>query len=207
MTVARKSEVMTWANRVTMARIILVPLFILALFYYLRSVDAGASVEAWRRAALALFAAASLTDALDGYLARRRNEVTRLGKILDPLADKSLLLAAVIMLTAPSLPPWFSLLVISRDAILLVGAWVVHALSGSVEVSPRYVGKCATVLQMTAVIWVLSGASSRWFYEFLVVVSVFTFLSGALYVLDGLRQIECAATAGAGARQRGEEKT
>jgi cardiolipin synthase len=200
MTTAQEKRVMTLANRITMVRILSVPLFILALFYYLRSTDAGAPNEMWRRTALSIFLAASLTDALDGYLARKRSEVTRLGRMVDPLADKSLLLSAIIMLTrfhpptpAPSLPPWFSLLVISRDAILLLGAWIVHALTGSLDVRPRWIGKCATVLQMAAVVWVLTGFSSAWFYIFLIVVSAATFLAGVQYVFDGLRQLERAS--------------
>lgn len=200
MTTAHEEKVMTLANRITMVRILAVPLFILALFYYLRSIGANAPEERWRSIALGIFLAASITDALDGYLARKRSEVTKLGRILDPLADKGLLLSAIIMLTrfhppspAPSLPPWFSLLVISRDAILLLGAWIVHALAGSVEVQPRWIGKSATVLQMIAVVWVLVGFSHPWFYLFLVVVAVATFLAGVQYIFDGLRQIEHAA--------------
>lgn len=200
MTTSGSKTVFTLANKITLMRILGVPLFILALFYYLMSVSRGTPDEYYRRLAFGLFLAAAITDAADGYLARRRNEITHLGRLLDPLADKALLLSAVIMLTrfhpplpAPSFPPWFSLLVISRDAFLLVGAGVVHALTGGVEVHPRWVGKCATVLQMLAILWVLSGYKSAWFHHFLFAAALFTFVSGALYIMDGLRQIERAS--------------
>ncbi len=189
--------VFTLANKITIVRIATIPVFVLALIYYLASVARQEPNETYRFAALVIFTAAALSDALDGYFARSRNEVTRLGRILDPIADKSLLLAAIILLTrlryptmAPHFPIWFTLLVISRDAILILGALIVHALAGAVEVWPRIVGKIATVLQMAAVIWVLTGYSSPWFYLSVVAASVFTFLSGVLYVIDGLRQLE-----------------
>lgn len=189
----------TLANKITILRTLLVPGFILALFYYLRSEALHQPVAAYRWTAFSIFVLASVTDALDGFLARRRNEITRLGRILDPLADKALLLSAIIMLSlfhppmpAPSLPPWYALIVISRDAILLVGAGIVHALVGRVEVQPRFLGKCATVLQMISVVWVLGGWIHPWFYFVLVITAAVTLAAGGLYIYDGLRQIEHA---------------
>lgn len=189
--------VFTLANKITIVRIASIPVFVLMLTYYMISVTRGAPDEIYRAVALAIFTAAALTDALDGYYARSRNEVTRLGRILDPIADKTLLLSAIIMLTrlqyptmAPHFPIWFTLLVISRDAMLILGAFIVHALTGSVEVWPRIVGKVATFFQMVAVVWVLSGYGSKWFYAWIVAASAFTFLSGVTYVIDGLRQLE-----------------
>jgi CDP-diacylglycerol--glycerol-3-phosphate 3-phosphatidyltransferase len=189
--------IFTLANKITIVRICAVPVFILLLLYYAKSVSHNDSNEIYRFGALLVFSAAALSDALDGYFARARNEVTRLGRILDPIADKSLLLSAIILLTrlkypvmAPHFPIWFTLLVISRDVILILGAFIVDAMAGRVEVQPRIVGKIATALQMACVIWVLTGYSSFWFYKVVIAASIFTFLSGVLYLIDGLRQIE-----------------
>jgi len=189
--------VLTLATKITLARIFAVPVFVLLFVYYLISVHRGAPNELFRWAALIVFTAAALSDALDGYLARSRNEITRLGRILDPIADKSLLLSAIILLTRPyeftlplSFPIWFTLLVVSREMVVILGAFVVHGLTGKVAVTPRIIGKAATFFQMLSVVWILIGSSSPWFYVCLIAAALCTFFSGALYVVDGLRQIE-----------------
>ena len=140
------------------------------------------------------------TDALDGYYARSRNEITTLGRMLDPIADKSLLLSGLILLTRPTLPGllphipiWFTLLVISRDVVLILGSIIIHALVGHVEVKPRMVGKIATFFQMVTIVWVLIGGAPGHFLACVITAGAFTFLSGALYILDGTRQLERAA--------------
>ncbi|MFH0953206.1 MAG: CDP-alcohol phosphatidyltransferase family protein [Verrucomicrobiota bacterium] len=190
------------ANRITILRILGVPVFILMLVYYTQGLARGEAMEIHRAAALAIFAALALTDALDGYLARSRNEISPLGKLLDPLADKALLLSALVLLTKPSLPAlephipiWFTLLVISRDVLLIVGAAIIHAFAGFVEVKPRIVGKIATFFQMVAITWVLVGGAARPFMACVALAGVFTFTSGLIYVLDGVRQLERAAAA------------
>jgi CDP-diacylglycerol--glycerol-3-phosphate 3-phosphatidyltransferase len=193
--------VFTLANKITIVRILAVPVFVLMLLYYAGSVENGEPEEIYRALALAIFGAAAFTDALDGYVARSRGEITRLGRILDPIADKSLLLSAIIMLTRHSFqtlelhfPLWFILLIVSRDLVLFVGSAVVHALTGTVEVMPRIVGKIATFFQMFAVIWVLSGWVNPWFYAWVLMTGLFTFVAGAMYIFDGLRQIEHSPT-------------
>lgn len=190
---------LTLATKVTIVRILGIPVFVLLLMYYNLSLGAGQPDDRFRVAALAVFAAISLTDALDGYLARSRGEITLLGKILDPLADKLLLLSAVVMLTRPSLsgareqlPVWFALTVISRDTILLLGFGVVHHVSGRVEVRPRLIGKAATFLQMATVVWLLAVAERpgflfRWIAA---AAAVCTAVSGILYIFDGLKRLE-----------------
>jgi cardiolipin synthase (CMP-forming) len=190
---------LTLANRITIVRILSVPLFVLLLVYYTLGLKSGAPSEMQRVAALVLFVAAAATDALDGYFARSRNEITNLGRILDPIADKSLLLAGLILLTRPSIPAlsphipiWFTLLVVSRDVVLILGSMLIHHIVGVVEIRPHFVGKVATVLQMLTVLWVLIGAS-RPFLPTVVAAGVLTFYAGAIYVLNGIRQLERAA--------------
>lgn len=187
----------TLATKVTLLRFLGIPVFVLMMVYYTLGLREGAPDERYRVAALVTFLAVALTDALDGYLARSRGEITQLGRILDPLADKTLLLAAIIMLTRPSLPAlhpqipvWFALAVISRDALLVLGAFVVHHLNSHVEVRPRWSGKLATVLQMGTVLWVLADAPARPFPWLAGAAAIFTVVAGGQYILDGIRQIE-----------------
>jgi len=188
---------LTLATKVTLLRFLGIPVFVLMMVYYTLGLREGAADERYRVMALVTFLAVALTDALDGYLARSRGEITQLGRILDPLADKTLLLAAIIMLTRPSLPAlhpqipvWFALAVISRDALLVLGAFVVHHLNSHVEVRPRWSGKLATVLQMGTVLWVLADAPARPFPWLAGAAAVLTVVAGGQYILDGIRQIE-----------------
>ncbi|MCX7007962.1 MAG: CDP-alcohol phosphatidyltransferase family protein [Kiritimatiellaeota bacterium] len=162
MDVPQQKPKLTLATKVTIVRIMGVPVFIALLVYYLIGLRNGEDIALERTLALVVFAAVALTDALDGYLARSRNEVTDLGRMLDPIADKALLLSGLVLLTRPSLPAlaphipvWFTTLVISRDVVLILGSFLVHELAGNVTVQPRISGKLATVFQMATIIWVL----------------------------------------------------
>ncbi len=190
----------TLATKVTLLRFLGIPVFILLMTYYLVGLRGDGDSEYYRVGALTVFLFVALTDALDGYLARSRHEVTALGRILDPIADKSLLLSAVIMLTRPGmpelhpqLPVWFAVAVLSRDVIILLGAFVVHHLAHHVEFRARISGKVATFLQMGSVLWVLADAPAPPFPWIAGAAVLFTALSGAQYVLDGIRQVEHAA--------------
>jgi CDP-diacylglycerol--glycerol-3-phosphate 3-phosphatidyltransferase len=195
-----KHTILTLANKITILRILGVPVFILMLVYYTMGLAQGNAQEMDRAIALVIFLALAMTDALDGYFARSRNEITPLGRLLDPIADKALLLSGLILLTRPSLPGltphipiWFTLLVISRDVVLILGSTIIHALVGHVEVKPRLLGKIATVLQMLTIVWVLVGGASGPFFYCVIVAGAFTLASGALYLFDGTRQLDRAA--------------
>lgn len=190
---------LTLATRVTILRILGVPFFLLLMTYYNLSLPTEKPVEACRIGALALFAIIALTDALDGYLARSRGEITPLGRMLDPLADKLLLISAVVVMTRPSLAPfrsqlpiWFSLTILSRDVFLLLGYLVVHHQSGSFEVRPRWTGKVATFLQMATIVWLLASVVHPHpaFFWLAAAAATFTALSGMQYLFDGLRRLE-----------------
>src|SRR5262245_6712990 len=122
---------MTTANKITILRILLVPFFIMQVLYYADARDPQAR-EWYRLAALLTFALVALSDALDGYIARRYNQRSELGAILDPLADKLLLVSAIVLLSRhdkPGLdriPFWLAMMVIGRDAILLLGLIIIH---------------------------------------------------------------------------------
>jgi len=187
---------LTLATKVTIVRLMGVPVFVVLLIYYLGGLARGEDSLLERMLALVVFAAVAVTDALDGYLARSRNEVTELGRMLDPIADKALLLSGLILLTRPSLPAlaphipiWFTALVISRDVVLILGSLLVHELAGNVTVQPRLSGKLATCLQMATIIWVLIGGAEQQFNWFLGTAAVLTALSWIQYVVDGARQL------------------
>ena len=187
---------LTLATKVTITRLMGVPVFIGLLVYYLIGLHNGQDLGVLRMAALAMFVAVALTDALDGYLARSRNEVPDLGRMLDPIADKALLLSGLVLLTRPSLPAlaphipvWFTTLVISRDVVLILGSFLVHELAGNVTIQPRISGKLATVFQMATIIWVLIGGAERQFNWFVGAAAVLTALSWIQYTVDGARQL------------------
>jgi CDP-diacylglycerol--glycerol-3-phosphate 3-phosphatidyltransferase len=181
---------MTTANKITIARILLVPFFILAFVYY---VDHGN--ESCRLAALLCFALTALGDGLDGYIARRYNQRSELGAILDPLADKLLLVSGIILLSFDSrgyfvaIPRWFTVAVISRDVLVIIGVAVVHYTSGKVAVRPRLAGKLATVLQMATVLWTLLKWRPTALPYLTVAAGLFTGISGLLYIYDGVSQL------------------
>src|SRR4029434_8837734 len=133
--------------------------------YYGQSIQRGEPLEWQRFTAIAIFLIAAVSDGLDGYVARHYNQRSSLGVILDPIADKGLLLSAIITLSISNwsdidpdygrFPAWFPVLVISRDTVILVGAMILYLLNGKVHVKPNWTGKVATVLQMAAIAWVM----------------------------------------------------
>ena len=172
------------ANKLSILRILLIPLFIITLAYYKREYD----VLRW--AALGIFALAMVSDALDGYIARRWREKTVLGSFLDPLADKLLLTSAFVCLYINSelvvrLPKWVPIVVISRDAILLLGSAILYLLKNSLEINPTVAGKMTTFFQMSTVVAVL--LQFRFSFIIWSVMMVFTIFSGLDYIIKGSR--------------------
>jgi cardiolipin synthase (CMP-forming) len=181
---------MTTANRVTIFRIVLIPFFVVEVLYY---VNTGKQVH--YLLGVISFAVAALCDGLDGYIARRFNQRSELGAILDPLADKLLLVSAIVLLSfdhRPYLHPiplWLTGTIIGRDVLLLLGLIVIQITVGKVKVRPRLVGKLATVLQMVVVLWVLTKLDERWLRVGALTTALFTGISGLLYLWDGTRQL------------------
>src|SRR5205085_12486533 len=156
---------MTTANKITIARIWMIPAYETMAIYYGESIQRHEPQEWMRFTAISIFLIAAVSDGLDGYIARRYKQRSSLGVILDPLADKGLLLSEIITLSIsnwseidPSygkFPAWFPVLVITRDIVIVVGAAVIQLLIGHVKVKPHWTGKVATVLQMAAIGWVM----------------------------------------------------
>jgi cardiolipin synthase (CMP-forming) len=172
------------ANWLTVLRIVLIPVFITLLVY---------RRPGW---ALTVFALASFTDLLDGWVARRQRMASRLGAFLDPLADKLLLISSFVTLTyLRALPFWITAVVISRDVILIVGAVLVHIVGIRLDPRPTRAGKLATFFQ---VVTVLLGLVSRYaavdpaLQVAMWLAAIFTIYSGCQYLVQGMRFLNSA---------------
>ena len=185
---------MTTANKITIGRILLIPFFVVEMLYYVRTGN-----PAYWLAAVLCFGIAAICDGVDGYIARRYNQRSELGAVLDPLADKLLLLSGIVLLSfnnAPRLgqiPLWLTGTIIGRDLLLLIGIAVVRFIVGKVAVRPRITGKLATVCQMIVILWILMGwdrdLDVRWIRVWMLAAVAFTGISGLLYVWDGVKQL------------------
>ncbi|KPV41461.1 hypothetical protein AN478_02515 [Thiohalorhabdus denitrificans] len=145
-------------------------------------------------AALGLFVLAGLTDAADGFVAKRFGQETRLGKVLDPIADKALVVTAYVTLGWMGLIPfWLVLAVVTRDLVILVGALAYHYLTGALEMAPSVLSKFNTALQLALVALVLLEAVlalglGEWLGWLAVAVLATTVASGLQYVLVWVRK-------------------
>ncbi len=180
---------MTTANKITILRILLTPFFVVEGLYYVTTGN-----EIYRLMAIISFAVAAICDGVDGYIARRYNQRSELGSILDPLADKLLLLSGVVLLSFnwkyfERIPLWLTCTIIGRDILILVGVVVIQITIGKVRVKPRVFGKIATVLQMVTVIWILLKWDEKRLLYCTLAAAIFTGASGLLYVWDGVRQL------------------
>jgi CDP-diacylglycerol--glycerol-3-phosphate 3-phosphatidyltransferase len=185
---------MTTANKITILRILLIPFFVVELLYYLETGD-----EVNRLLALLTFAVTAILDGVDGYIARRYNQKSELGAILDPLADKLLLMSGIVTLSfnhgsyIGQIPLWLTGTIIGRDLLVLIGIAVVRFIVGKVIVRPRIMGKIATVLQMIVVLWILldwdRDLNARWLKTWMLGAALCTGVSGLLYIWDGVKQL------------------
>ena len=180
------SRIVTLPNLLTVFRMVLIPVFVSMLFYQ-RFV--------W---ALAIFVVAGVTDGLDGLFARRFKQQSPLGRILDPIADKMMLVTAFVVLSMRSvfpvplpkhlpIPFWVTITVISRDVFIVVGAAAINMVTGFRAFRPSWPGKVSTVVQIVTVAAVILGAQTRagtGYYLPTLYATVFglALLSGAHYV-------------------------
>lgn len=171
-------------NMLTLLRIILVPVFVILLMQ--RSFSY----------ALLVFVIAGVTDGLDGFLARILKQQTVLGAYLDPLADKALIATAFVALSILDIiPGWLTVIVISRDCIILLGVSVLSLMSVSLEIRPAYVSKATTVLQLLTVFLVLMSISIPGYINHMVIMTLFwitaffTVVSGFNYIFKGIKII------------------
>lgn len=177
---------MNLPNLITVFRILISPLFFIELVSYKQ----GEEYHRW--AALVFLTLGILSDALDGFLARIMKCQTSLGKILDPLADKLLLLSGFLGLLwvaeLPIHPPiWFTVAVVFRDLVVIIGLLTLILFTRKAEVKPNLLGKFTTFFQMATLLAVLAGASfspALWN-----ITGVLTILSGLSYLFRDLPKL------------------
>ena len=202
---------MTTANKVTIGRIILVPIFVVQLLYYFRNPEAHIH---WY-AAMAIFLVATVSDGVDGYLARFCGQATQLGSYLDPVADKLLMFSGLILLSiefennpfGQRMPLWLTGTVIGRDVIVVSGSVLLYMVIGNVEVKPLFMSKTSAVLQMVTIGWVLCKLSAIGTFWLALAVSVTTAITGLLYVREGIRQFSEHPTAQPKSDSTGDSET
>ncbi len=188
---------MNLANKITTGRILLIPLLIAASLAYGQT---SPPHEPWRYLTAAIFLLSSVADGVDGYIARRLHQETWLGRLLDPIADKGLMLAALltVCLSWPpgmGFPLWFPVLVILRDSCCVAAAFLIRRLTGSVRIIPHWTGKLTTITQIIAIGWVMLQFSSLLPIPAVIPVGLAaacTVISGMVYLHDCIRQIGTA---------------
>jgi len=180
-------------NALTMLRILAVPVVVVALLGKTPNGDALAA---------AVFALAALTDGLDGYFARSRDAITTFGKLMDPLADKLLITAALVALVSLNrLEAWVAMVIIARE-IAVTGLRAIAAERGIV-IAASWMGKAKTVLQIAAVIALIAANPAPAWVNALVYVAVAaTLISGADYFFGLRRRIEAEREARARVKAR-----
>lgn len=180
------SRILTVPNMLTVFRMVLIPVFVTLLFYQ-RFLSA-----------LTVFVVAGLTDGLDGLLARRFGQQSQLGTVLDPIADKLMLVTAFIVLSMRSVFPqplpshlpvpfWVTVVVISRDVFIIVGAAAINIMTGFRGFRPSWLGKLNTTVQIGGIAAIMLAASVphyTGYYLPTVYAAVF-----ALAILSGLHYI------------------
>jgi cardiolipin synthase (CMP-forming) len=180
------SRIVTLPNILTVFRMVLIPVFVTLVFYQRFPL------------ALTVFVVAGVTDFFDGLLARRFNQKSELGTILDPVADKLMMVTAFVVLSLRSVyqhpipahlpvPFWVTVTVISRDVFIVVGAAAINIMTGFRRFRPSWLGKISTTVQIVAIALILFAASFPYgtgYYLPTIYTTVFAFsvLSGLHYV-------------------------
>lgn len=169
---------MNLPNKLTILRVIMIPFFVLFMLVTIFG-------EYDKYVALAIFSIASITDLLDGKIARKYNLVTNFGKFMDPMADKLLVCSAMICLIGDKLQAWTVIVIISRE--LIISGFRLVASDNGVVIAASWWGKYKTVSQMTMIILLIIDWSYRWFvvleYVFIYVALVLTVISLIDYIV------------------------
>jgi CDP-diacylglycerol--glycerol-3-phosphate 3-phosphatidyltransferase len=210
----------TWPMGMTWLRLFLLPVF---LYVLLSDAGPGGAGHRHRWLAVGIFAVMAITDKLDGYLARKLNQTSKLGMMLDPVADKLLIVSCVILLSLDWVAPvgyqipWYVVVpVYGKDIVVAVGSLVLLSLVGHVTITPRPLGKLGTFLQLSMIIATLvapdvarlSDRGAWWWTRVLwVAVAVVSAASCIDYFVQGCRQFAAARKKGVGASDGAQMNT
>lgn len=174
------------ANKISLFRILTIPFFVGLILYY------SPERDFLRFIALGVFLLAALSDAIDGYIARTKKQITKAGAILDPLADKLLLISAFIFLYFQGdfiggikIPLYVAVAVISRDVIILLGSLVIYMVRQDLEIKPSLWGKWTTTFQMLVIISIL--LQNKFTYIVYNIAFIMTIISGISYIRRGFK--------------------
>ena len=196
---------LSWASRITILRILLIIPFV---SFMLKINDPALSLNArnaMRYVSIIIFLAMAVSDGIDGYLARRKKQITKLGAFLDPLADKLLMTCACLLLASQRgnvgdflLPPTVVVLIIGKDLFLLIGFVIVYLITSQIRIVPVFIGKLATTLQLSMVAGILiapevSGVLPGWIWFLRVLwwsAAGTAILTTLIYIRNGSRYIE-----------------
>jgi cardiolipin synthase (CMP-forming) len=199
---------MTFATKLTVFRLALVPVFAFLAISYGLSTAAGAPDETLRWAAFWVFVTAAVTDGIDGWIARRFNQISELGAFLDPIADKALVLSALLIVTffdwgveGWRIPIWFAALVVLRDSVILAGIRVMWSAGKKVKFRPHWTGKVCTFFLFVVLGWVMLRVTEISPAYPCAFAAVFILLSMAQYIRQGMRIMR-----GSGAGDQGPER-
>ncbi len=192
---------LSWANRITILRILLIVPFISCML----KINDAEFGNVMRYIAIVIFLFMAISDAFDGYMARRNRQITRLGAFLDPMADKLLITSACLLLISKQgsvegfpLPSLVVILIISKDAVLTLGFVTLYFFTSKIYTAPIFVGKVATVLQLSMVAGILLGPEFSsflpgwiWFLQVLWWSAAGTaILAVIIYIRNGVRYYE-----------------
>jgi CDP-diacylglycerol--glycerol-3-phosphate 3-phosphatidyltransferase len=196
---------LSWATRITILRILLIVPFV---SFMLKINDAGLSDlarNAVRYASTAIFLTMAISDGIDGYLARRQKQITKLGAFLDPIADKLLMTCACLLLASQRghvkgflLPTTVVVFIVGKDLFLLIGFTIVYLITSRIHIAPVFIGKLATALQLSMVAGILIAPEVSgvwpgwiWFLRFIWWSAAGTaVLATLIYIRAGSRYIE-----------------
>ncbi|MDA7649896.1 CDP-alcohol phosphatidyltransferase family protein [Verrucomicrobiales bacterium] len=190
---------MTIPTRITLARLIMSPVFVVLAIKYSSTITLGKPDVLFLYLAMIVFGIAVISDVLDGYLARKLNQVSRIGSFLDPVADKTLLLSATITLTfidcGKLIPIFYTTLILSRELIQISGAIAIGAILGDIKVKHHWTGKFSTLMQVILIYSAFIAPSEAIILYLSIIGGLFTFSSAALYIYAGLSQLPEAVNA------------
>jgi cardiolipin synthase len=176
----------TTATKITLLRMFLIPFVAMGIVYHRYGT------------VLIIFLISGLSDLFDGLIARKYGQKSRLGALLDPMADKLLLCTSFLLLTFPgpsvSIPVWLTIVVFGRDIIIVVSAVAITMTTGFTKFDPTFFGKASTMVQILCVLGVLLVNHFRlpphWIYWLFYVTLVLTLFSGLHYIYTFTKRYE-----------------
>jgi len=196
---------LSWANRITILRILLIVPFVSCMLKINDPELTETLQNAVRYCAIVIYLFMAISDALDGYFARKKKQITRLGGFLDPVADKLIITSACLLLASQRghvgrflLPPTVVVLIIGKDLFLLIGFVIVYFITAQFLIAPVFIGKLATALQLSMVAGILiapevSSSLPGWIWFLRVLwwsAAGTAILATLIYIRNGSRYIE-----------------